>query len=101
MMLILCLHLSMIMFFDLPPFRQPAAFAMLTCLLILYTPCSILFSSALSYLFNKAETAQSILLNCASFVGVLPFGVVVLLDLIKAGKYFFFIIFQVDELIDF
>ncbi|XP_065201451.1 uncharacterized protein LOC135832246 isoform X2 [Planococcus citri] len=100
MLIILSLHLSLIKFFDLPPFREPAAFSILAFLLILYVPCSILFSSTLSYLFNKAETTQSILLNFASFIGLLPFGLIVLLDLIKVGPAYMFTVHTIFSLLD-
>lgn len=76
-------HLVLIIVYDLAPFKQPAAFVVLTLLFALYIPCALLFATSLSYFFHSAETTQSVLLNSTSFIGLLPFGIVLLVDLMQ------------------
>lgn len=86
MFLIIGLHLIMIVLFDLAPFKQPVSMGILTFLLILYTPCAILFSTTLSYFFHSAETTQSVLLNSITFIGLIPYALVLLLDVLQISK---------------
>lgn len=84
------LHLLILHWFDLVPFRQSVAFGMLIFLLYLHSPCAILFGSVLSYFFETAETTQTILMHCTTLVGIIPFGLVICLDLLKFREYSFF-----------
>lgn len=86
MLVLLSMHLLVISLFDLVPFRQPSAFAMLTFLLYLYTPSAVLFGTMLSYFFQTAETTQSVLLNLTTLIGLVPFGLVLLLDVLKVRE---------------
>ncbi|XP_072159520.1 cholesterol transporter ABCA5 [Bemisia tabaci] len=77
--------LVLIFVFDLPSLREPPAFCTLGVLVILYCPASILFSACVSYIFDKTESAQSILPNIATFLGLIPFFLVILLDMFQLG----------------
>ena len=87
MVLLVTFHLTVVYFSDLVPFRQLTAFGMLTFLLYIYTPCGLLFGTVISCFFNTAGTAQSVLFNLTTFIGFLPFGLVLLLDVLKVRKY--------------
>ena len=60
---------------------------MLSGLLLLYSPSAILFNTCLSYIFDKMDSAQSIMPNITTWVGVIPFILVAVLDTFKWGKY--------------
>lgn len=88
LMIIICLCiLGIIFLFDVPSLQELPALITLGTLLLLYCPASILFSSCLSYMFDKTDSAQSILPNVATFVGLLPFSSVIVLDMLGVGKW--------------
>lgn len=77
---------------DIPSLTNGSAITMLTGLLILYSPSAILFNTCLSYIFDKMDSAQSIMPNITTWVGVIPFVMVACLDTFKWGNFcvFFF-----------
>ncbi|XP_020292793.1 ATP-binding cassette sub-family A member 5-like [Pseudomyrmex gracilis] len=86
LMIIICLCiLGIIFLFDVPSLQELPALITLGTLLMLYCPASILFSSCFSYMFDKTDSAQSILPNVATFVGLLPFSSVIVLDMLGVG----------------
>jgi ATP-binding cassette subfamily A (ABC1) protein 5 len=88
LMLIICIALLTLIFvFDLPSLREPPAFCTMGLLIILYCPASILFATCLSYIFDKMDSAQSILPNIVTFLGLIPFLLVMFLDMLRIGKY--------------
>ncbi|XP_066591826.1 cholesterol transporter ABCA5-like [Prorops nasuta] len=80
----LCI-LGIIFLFDVPSLQEPPALITLSALLMLYCPSSILFSTCLSYIFDKMDSAQSILPNIATFFGLIPFLLVMILDMLGVG----------------
>lgn len=78
--------LGTIFLFDVPSLQEVPALITLSTLLMLYCPSSILFSTCLSYIFDKMDSAQSILPNIATFFGLIPFLLVVFLDMLGLGK---------------
>lgn len=92
-MLLICFALLFIIFiFDIPSLRDWPALTTLGLLLLTYCPSSILFSTCLSYFFDKTESAQSILPNIATFVGCVPFVMVIILDMLRIGRKAAFIL---------
>ncbi|XP_034945670.1 ATP-binding cassette sub-family A member 5-like [Chelonus insularis] len=86
LMIIICLCILGIIFaFDVPSLREPPALITLSGLLMLYCPPSILFSTCLSYIFDKMDSAQSFLPNIVTFVGLIPFCLVMTLDMLDVG----------------
>jgi ATP-binding cassette subfamily A (ABC1) protein 5 len=86
LMIFICAALlGLIFVFDLPALRSPPAFVTLGTLVLLYCPPSILFSTVLSYIFDKTDTAQAILPNVATFFGLIPFSLVALIDMLRLG----------------
>lgn len=86
LMIFICLCiLGIIFLFDVPSLREIPAISTLGILIILYCPSSILFSTCLSYIFDKVDSAQSILPNIATFFGLLPFSFVMILDMQGIG----------------
>ncbi|XP_049766661.1 cholesterol transporter ABCA5-like isoform X1 [Schistocerca cancellata] len=86
LMLFICgALLALIFVFDLPSLREPPAFCTLGALIILYCPASILFATCVSYIFDKMDSAQSILPNIATFLGLIPFILVMFLDMFRIG----------------
>lgn len=82
-MLIICSALlGLIFLFDIPSFRQTPALLTLGLLIFLYSPAAILCSTCFSYLFNRTDSAQSILPNILTFIGLIPFGLVIFLDML-------------------
>ncbi|XP_024942835.1 ATP-binding cassette sub-family A member 5 [Cephus cinctus] len=81
----LCI-LGIIFLFDVPSLQEPPAIITLGVLLMLYCPSSILFSTCLSYIFDKMDSAQSILPNIATFFGLIPFILVMILDMLGFGS---------------
>lgn len=81
----LCI-LGIIFLFDVPSLREIPAMITLGILIMLYCPSSILFSTCLSYIFDKLDSAQSMLPNIATFFGLLPFAIVMILDMQTLGK---------------
>lgn len=87
LMMFICLCiLGIIFLFDVPSLQELPALITLSTLLMLYCPSSILFSTCLSYIFDKMDSAQSILPNIATFFGLIPFLLVVFLDMLGLGK---------------
>lgn len=87
-MLFICFCiLGIIFLFDVPSLQELPALITLGGLLMLYCPSSLLFSTCLSYIFDKMDSAQSILPNIATFFGVIPFALVMILDMLGAGKF--------------
>lgn len=84
----LCI-LGIIFVFDVPSLQEIPALITLGGLLMLYCPSSILFSTCLSYIFDKMDSAQSILPNIATFFGLIPFILVTTLDMLGLSKLYF------------
>lgn len=55
-------------------------------LVFLYCPAAILCSTCFSYFFDRNDSAQSILPNILTFVGLIPFILVIFLDMLGIGK---------------
>jgi ATP-binding cassette subfamily A (ABC1) protein 5 len=85
MILICSALLLIILLFDIPAFRGWPALVTLGVLTLLYCPSSILFSTCVSYIFDKTDSAQSILPNIATFLGYIPFFLVSILDMLRIG----------------
>ncbi|XP_017782555.1 PREDICTED: ATP-binding cassette sub-family A member 5-like [Nicrophorus vespilloides] len=84
LMLFICAALLLIVIlFDIPSLRDPPALVTLGGLVLLYCPASILFSTCVSYIFDKMDSAQSILPNIATFLGCIPFVMVTFLDMLR------------------
>lgn len=83
--------IGIIFLFDVPSLQEPPALITLGALLMLYCPSSILFSTCWSYIFDKMDSAQSILPNIATFFGLIPFLLVVILDMLGVGKRYIYI----------
>ncbi|XP_011146554.1 ABC transporter A family member 1 isoform X4 [Harpegnathos saltator] len=77
--------LGIIFIFDVPSLQEPPAIITLSTLLMLHCPSSILFSTCLSYMFDKMDSAQSILPNIATFFGLIPFLMVMFIDMLGLG----------------
>lgn len=87
LMLIICSALLIIiLLFDIPSLKDWPSLLTLGTLIFLYCPSSILFSTCVSYIFDKNDSAQSILPNIASFLGYIPFFLVIILDMLRIGK---------------
>ncbi|CAG9126342.1 unnamed protein product [Plutella xylostella] len=71
---------------DIPSLTNGSALTMLSILLLLYSPSAILFNTCLSYIFDKMDSAQSIMPNITTWVGVIPFILVAVLDTFKWGS---------------
>ncbi|XP_055532678.1 cholesterol transporter ABCA5-like [Wyeomyia smithii] len=82
MLLISAALLGLVFLFDVPSFRQPPALITLGLLVFLYSPAGILCSTCFSYFFDRTDSAQSILPNILTFVGLIPFILVVFLDML-------------------
>ncbi|KAI4488532.1 hypothetical protein M0802_011535 [Mischocyttarus mexicanus] len=86
LMIFICLCIVGIIFlFDVPSLQETPALITLGALLMLYCPSSIIFSTCWSYIFDKMDSAQSILPNIATFFGLIPFLLVVILDMLGVG----------------
>ncbi|XP_023723147.1 ATP-binding cassette sub-family A member 5 isoform X3 [Cryptotermes secundus] len=86
LMLFICIALlTLIFLFDLPSLQEPPAFCTMGMLIILYCPASILFATCVSYIFDKMDSAQSILPNIVTFLGLIPFLLVMFLDMLRIG----------------
>lgn len=70
---------------DIPSLANSSAITVLSGLLLLYSPSAILFNTCLSYVFDKMDSAQSIMPNITTWVGIVPFLLVVVLDTFKWG----------------
>lgn len=87
LMIFICLCiLGIIFLFDVPSLREIPAIITLGILIMFYCPSSIVFSTCLSYIFDKVDSAQSMLPNIATFLGLLPFILVMILDMQGLGK---------------
>ncbi|CAG9770151.1 unnamed protein product [Ceutorhynchus assimilis] len=87
LMTIKCIALIIMMIlFDIPALREWPAIVVFSVLILIYCPSSILSCTCISYIFDKTDSAQSILPNIATFIGWIPFVFVVLLDVINTGK---------------
>lgn len=86
MVLICAVLLIIILIADIPSLRDWPALITLGIMTLLYCPASILFSTCVSYVFDKTDSAQSILPNIATFVGCIPFFLVIFLDMLRIGK---------------
>lgn len=87
-MIIICSALLVIiLLFDIPSMRDWPALITLGVLILLYCPSSVLFSTCVGYIFDKTDSAQSILPNIATFVGCIPFILVIFLDMMMIGMY--------------
>jgi ATP-binding cassette subfamily A (ABC1) protein 5 len=87
LMLFICVALLTLIFvFGLPSLQEPPAFCTMGMLIILYCPSSILFVTCLSYIFDKTDSAQSILPNIVTLLGLIPFLLVMFLDMLGIGK---------------
>ncbi|XP_055600772.1 cholesterol transporter ABCA5-like isoform X2 [Uranotaenia lowii] len=82
MILICAALLGLVFLFDIPSFRQTPALVTLGLLVFLYSPAGILCSTCFSYFFDRTDSAQSILPNILTFVGLIPFILVVFLDML-------------------
>lgn len=98
LMVIICSALLLIiLLFDIPSLRDWPALVTLGVLIVMYCPSSILFSTCVSYIFDKTDSAQSILPNIATFLGCIPFILVIFLDMLRIGgkaAYIMHIIFS-------
>lgn len=79
--------LGLILLFNLPFLKDSAAVILLVVIISLYCPSSLIFSTCLSYVFDKAESALSILPNVSTFLGLIPFIIVTFLDVLQIGKF--------------
>ncbi|XP_032674925.1 ATP-binding cassette sub-family A member 5-like isoform X2 [Odontomachus brunneus] len=77
--------LGIIFMFDVPSLQESPALIALSTLLMLYCPSAILFATCLSYMFDKMDSAQSILPNIATFFGLVPFIMVMIIDMLELG----------------
>lgn len=78
--------LGTIFIFDVPSLQEPPALITLSILLMMYCPSSIIFSTCLSYIFDKMDSAQSMLPNIATFFGLVPFMMVMVIDMLGLGE---------------
>ncbi|XP_033331289.2 cholesterol transporter ABCA5 isoform X1 [Megalopta genalis] len=83
----LCI-LGIIFLFDVPSLQEIPALITLSGLLMLYCPASVLFSTCLSYMFDKMDSAQSILPNIATLFGAIPSVLVMSLDMLGVSAAF-------------
>ncbi|CAD6242712.1 GSCOCT00009542001.2-RA-CDS [Cotesia congregata] len=86
LMIVICLCiLGIIFIFNVPSLQEIPALVTLGSLIFLYCPSSILFSTCLSYIFDKMDSAQSFLPNIVTFFGLIPFILVMVLDMLDVG----------------
>lgn len=87
LMAFICMCIIGIIFiFNVPSLQEPPALMALGILLMMYCPSSIIFSTCLSYMFDKMDSAQSLLPNIATFFGLVPFILVMVVDMLGLGK---------------
>ncbi|CAH1111719.1 unnamed protein product [Psylliodes chrysocephalus] len=72
--------LLIVLLFKTPSLSSWPALTTIGVLIMFYCPSSILFSTCVSYIFDKAESAQSIMSNVATLLGWVPFILVMILD---------------------
>ncbi|KAF5301097.1 hypothetical protein FQA39_LY10916 [Lamprigera yunnana] len=88
LMFVICAALLLIiLIFDIPSLRGWPALSILGILLILHCPASILFVTCVSYIFDKTDSALSILPNIATLFGMVPFLLVFVLDMFGIGGH--------------
>ncbi|XP_039751795.1 ATP-binding cassette sub-family A member 5-like isoform X1 [Pararge aegeria] len=92
--------LCLVILNDIPSLTNGSAITMLSGLLILYSPSAILFNTCLSYIFDKMDSAQSIMPNITTWVGVIPFILVAVLDTFKWGSNIAFYLHLVFSFLD-
>ncbi|CAG9814922.1 unnamed protein product [Phaedon cochleariae] len=86
-MVFICVALVIIMLlFKTTSLTSWPALTTLGVLLFLYCPSSILFSTCVSYVFDKTDNAQSILPNIATLYGCIPFVLVSISGVVSGGK---------------
>ncbi|XP_076233119.1 cholesterol transporter ABCA5 [Calliopsis andreniformis] len=95
----LCI-LGIIFLFDVPSLQEVPALITLCGLLMLYCPSSILFSTCLSYIFDKMDSAQSILPNVSTFLGLIPFILVTVLDMLGLSGTAAFVLHVIFSLLN-
>ncbi|XP_043578785.1 cholesterol transporter ABCA5-like isoform X1 [Bombus pyrosoma] len=95
----LCI-LGIIFLFDVPSLQEVPALITLAGLFMLYCPSSILFSTCLSYIFDKMDSAQSILPNIATFIGLIPFILVTILDMLGLSGTAAFVLHVIFSLLN-
>ncbi|CAK1589994.1 unnamed protein product [Parnassius mnemosyne] len=92
--------LLLVIFNDIPSLTNGSAITMLSGLLLLYSPSAILFNTCLSYIFDKMDSAQSIMPNITTWIGVIPFVLVAVLDTFKWGNDIAFYLHLVFSFLD-
>ncbi|KAL3270830.1 hypothetical protein HHI36_021350 [Cryptolaemus montrouzieri] len=101
LMLIICSALFLIIaLFKIPTLDGWPALVMLVVLIFLYCPCSILFNICVSYVFDKTDTAQAMLPNITTFLGMIPFYLVMFLDMLRIGGKSSFVLHVVFSLLN-
>ncbi|XP_044763088.1 ABC transporter A family member 1-like [Coccinella septempunctata] len=101
LMLIICSALFLIIaLFKIPTLAGWPALLTLAVLIFLYCPCSILFNICVSYVFDKTDTAQAMLPNITTFLGMIPFYFVMFLDMMRIGGKASFILHTVFSLVN-
>ncbi|XP_043254267.1 ABC transporter A family member 1-like isoform X1 [Colletes gigas] len=101
LMMFICLCiLGIIFLFDVPSLQEIPALITLGGLLMLYCPSSILFSTCLSYIFDKMDSAQSILPNISTFFGLIPFILVTILDMLGLSGTAAFVLHVIFSLLN-
>ncbi|KAI2474243.1 ATP binding cassette (ABC) protein subfamily A member [Diabrotica virgifera virgifera] len=71
--------LLLVLLFKTPSLSSWPALTTIGILILFYCPSSILFSTCVSYIFDKTDSAQSIMSNVATFLGWIPFLLVMIL----------------------
>ncbi|XP_050501513.1 cholesterol transporter ABCA5-like isoform X2 [Diabrotica virgifera virgifera] len=56
-----------------PPTFSNSSITVLAIWVILYCPASVLFCSCVSYMFDKSESAQSVMPNVSTLLGLIPY----------------------------
>ncbi|KAG8267320.1 ATP-binding cassette sub- A member 5, variant 2 [Homalodisca vitripennis] len=67
------------------PLTDPRAFIVLIPVILAYCPAAILCIICFSYMFNRSQTALSILPTVVTWMGIIPFIVVTILEVIGVG----------------
>ncbi|XP_075983489.1 cholesterol transporter ABCA5-like isoform X2 [Anticarsia gemmatalis] len=92
--------IALVLLNDIPSLTNGSAITMLSGLLLLYSPSAILFNTCLSYIFDKMDSAQSIMPNITTWIGVIPFILVAVLDTFKWGSDIAFYLHLVFSFLD-
>ncbi|XP_072383028.1 cholesterol transporter ABCA5-like [Diabrotica undecimpunctata] len=56
-----------------PPTFSNSSITVLALWVVLYCPASVLFCSCISYMFDKSESAQSVMPNVSTLLGLIPY----------------------------